>query len=50
MNPNKRANDSVIVEIGLTLSVIGLKSTFSESRVESVEEFEIDFCWAMGLR
>ena len=43
MNPCKRANDSVIVELETTM-IMTLKSSFPESRVESVEEFEIDFC------
>ena len=46
MNLCKCANDAAIVEVGSTVSVIGLKSNFSESRIESVEEFKIDFCWA----
>ena len=36
----------MIVEVGSTVSVIGLKSSLSESRIQSVEEFKIDFCWA----
>jgi len=46
----KCANDSVIVEVGSTVSMIGLKSSFSESRMKSEEEFKIDFCWAESLR
>ena len=35
--------DSVMVQVGSTVSVIGLKSSLTESRIESVEEFKIDF-------
>jgi len=42
----------MIVELGSTVSatVIGLKCRCSESRVESVKEFKIDFCWAVSSR
>ena len=40
----KYANDSVVVEVGSTVSVIRLKSSLSESRIESVKEFKNDFC------
>jgi len=33
VNPNKCANDSVIVEFGSTVSVIGMKSSLSKLRV-----------------